>query len=436
MTTRKWTLTALSALVLTACGGGGDDSSGSTGNGGSSGGNVPQITLNTVVDNQCGIEQPKSGVKVFVHNNTGDIIAEYVTDADGALTADWPSNAKHITLTADNQYYYKDLPTLKVISNVNVEAGDLGITYFRDDNNDEGCNCKQVEFPVQSLIEDAPDSLLYLGGSSYELTPFTRSPLIEWCDGVGPIDVQLIAADGQSSLGGSIDLTDKTQYTLNMSDFTQQGVVVDYVNPYDARILYARSFEGWTNYSQNDPVFVYPTLTNSSYVWPARMGQEYIGNVTANSYSSARHLVTSEGKTSPIMLWDPANGFSDAVYSLFSEISTGQAPYQYDFSNVSTDIALTHMSLSGDIDNGDAEWIIWGGVSGSMPDIKLPADLDAKFDSLNYPRLQIGVRGYGSEKPLSEWRKLLAERSRMADGQLSVLDYETNYMRLSFDLNQ
>lgn len=232
-----------------------------------------------------------------------------------------------------------------------------------------------------SLIADAPDSLLYLGGRSYELTPFTSSPSIEWCDGTGPIDVQLIAADGQSSLAGSIDLTDKIQYTLGLSDFTHQGVAVDYVNPYDARILYARSFQGGTNYSQDDLVFVYPTLTDSSYVWPARMSQEYIGNVSADSYSSARHRVTSEGQTSPIMLWDTANGFSDAVYLLFNEIATGQAPYQYDFSGVGN-VALTHMSLSGDIDSGDADWTVWGGASGSMPDLKLPANLDAKFDSL------------------------------------------------------
>ncbi|ABV88708.1 hypothetical protein [Shewanella pealeana] len=434
MTVKKWTLTAISALAITACGGGGDDS-GSSDNGGSSSGNVPKITLNTVVSNWCGIEKPKSGVDVFVHNNAGDIIAEYVTDGDGALTADWPSNAKHLTLTANNQSYYKDLPTLTVISNVAVEAGDQGITHFWDDNDQAGCDCKYVEFPVQSLITDAPDSMLYLGGTSHELTPFTSSLSVEWCDGAGPIDVQLVAADGQSSLAGSIDLADKTEYTLSMSDFTHEGVAVDYVNPYDARILYARSFEGWTNFSQDDLVFVYPTLTDSSYVWPARMGQEYVGNVAADSYSSARHRVNSEGKTSPIMLWDPANGYSDAVYALFSEISTGKAPYDYDFRGVSN-VALTHMTLSGDLDNGDAEWTIWGGASGSMPDLKLPAALDARFDSLYYARLQIGVRGYGSEKPLSEWRKLLVERNRMDERGTSALDYETNYMRLSFDLEQ
>ncbi|MCL1137697.1 hypothetical protein [Shewanella pneumatophori] len=438
MTAKKWTLTALSALVLTACGGG-DSSSDSGGNNGSSGGSsdgsAPQITLNTVTSNWCGIEKPKAGVDVFVHNSTGDIIAEYVTDSSGGLTADWPSNAKHLTLTANNQSYYNDLPTLTVISHVDVEAGDQGITYFWDDNDQAGCDCKYVDFPVQSLIADAPDSRLYLGGSSYELTAFSSSPTVEWCDGAGTMDVQLIAADGQSSLGGSIDLTNKTEYPLSLNDFTHEGVAVDYVNPYDARILYALSFDGWRNYSQDDLVFVYPTLTNKSYVWPARYGQEYIGNATADSYSSARHLVTAEGETSPIMLWDPANGYSDAVYALFNEISTGKAPYQYDFTGISN-VAMTHMTLSGDIDNGDAEWTIWGGASGSMPDLKLPTALDAKFDSLYSARLQIGVRGYGSEKPLSEWRKLLVERSAMAGNEISVLDYETNYMRLSFDLEQ
>ena len=434
MTTTKWTLTVLSALVLTACGGG-DDSSGSAGNGGSAGGNIPQITLNTVTSNWCGIETPKAGVDVFVHNNAGDLIAEYITDSNGALTADWPSNAKHLTLTANNQSYYKDQPTLTVISHVDVEAGDQGVKHFWDDNDRTGCDCNNVEFPVQSLVADAPDSKLYLGGSSYELTPFSSSPTVEWCDGAGPIDVQLVAADGQSSLGGSIDLTNKTEYALSLTDFTHEGVAVDYVNPYDARILYARSFEGWTNYSQDDLVFVYPTLTNSSYVWPARMGQEHVGNVTADSYSSARHRVASDGTTSPIMMWDPANGYSDAVYALFNEIATGKAPYQYDFTGVSN-VALTHMSLFGDLDNGDAEWVIWGGASGSMPDLKLPTALDAKFDSLYSARLQIGVRGYGSEKPLSEWRKLLVERSRLGERGTSALDSETNYMRLSLDFQR
>lgn len=430
--TTKWTLTALSTLILTACGGG-DDSSDSADNGGSSGGNVPQITLNTVSTNWCGIEKPKAGVDVFVHNNAGDIIAQYVTDSNGALTADWPGNARHLTLTANNQSYYKEQPTLTVISNVDVEAGDQGITHFWDDNDQVSCDCKQVEFSVQSLIADAPDSQLYLGSQRYELTPFSTSPKVEWCDGAGPIDVQLVAADGQSSLAGSIDLADKTEYTLSLDDFIHQGVAVDYVNPYDARVLYARSFEGWSNYSQDDLVFVYPTLTNSSYVWPVRIGQEYVGNLTADSYSSARHRVNSEGKTSAIMLWDPADGFSDAVYALFNEISTGKAPYQYDF-NSTSNVAMAHMTLSGELDNGDAEWTIWGGASGSMPDLKLPTALDTKFDSLYSVRLQIGIRGYGFEQPLSTWRMLLAERSRMDEKGTSALDYETNYMQLSFDL--
>ncbi len=438
MTVKTWTITAISALVLTACGGGDSanvDGGGSSG--GSSGGNVPQITLNTIVGNKCGIEQPKSGVKVFVHNNAGDVINEYQTDSEGALTADWPNNAKHLTLAANNYYYsYNDMPTLRVFSNVDVESGDQGIIYFTDNRDQDDCNCKQVEFPIQSLIASAPDSILYLSGKSYELTPFTSSPSIEWCDGAGPIDIQLISADGQSSLGGSIDLSSKSEYVLNVTDFPHEGVAVDYVNPYSARPLYALSFEGWRNHSQDSLVFIYPSLSNQSYVWPAQMGQEYIGNTTADSYSSALHQVTAEGKTSSIELWDPANGFADSVYSLFNEISTGQAPYQYDFSNVSTDIGLTHMTLSGDTGDGSAEWIIWGGVSGSMPDLKLPTDLNAKFDSLYSPRLQIGVRGYGSEKPLSEWRKLLAERSRMGEGEVSILNYETNYMRLTFDLNQ
>lgn len=38
------------------------------------------------MSNKCGIEKPKSGVNVFVRNNAGDIISEYVTDSDGALT--------------------------------------------------------------------------------------------------------------------------------------------------------------------------------------------------------------------------------------------------------------------------------------------------------------------------------------------------------------
>ncbi|GIU18976.1 hypothetical protein TUM4261_40430 [Shewanella sp. c952] len=426
MTTKKWTLTAVSALILTACGGGSD----SSGNGEASGENVPQVTLNTVLSNKCGIEIPKSGVDVFVHNNAGDIIAEYVTNSAGALTVDWPSNARHITLTAENNIYYKDQPERIVHSTVDVEAGDLGVTYFRDDSNEEGCNCKQVEFPVQSLIADAPDSILYLGGNSYELMPLTSIPAIEWCDGAGPIDVQLVAADGQSSLAGSIDLSNQTQYTLGLSDFNHEGVAVDYVNPDNARYLYALSFEGWRNYSQNDLVFVYPTLTNKSYVWPAIYGQEYVGNKLAKTYNSARHLVTSEGTTSPILLWDPTNGFVDSVNALLAEISTGQAPYQYDFTSVG-DVAMTHLTLSGDTDDGHAEWAIWGGASGSMPDLKLPSALDAKFDSLNLPNLRIGVRGYDSVKTLSEWRKLIAERNRMTEYQISVLDYQTNYMELT-----
>lgn len=433
MTVKKWTLTALSTLVLTACGGGGDDSSDPAGNGGSSGGNLSQITLNTVSTNWCGIEKPKAGVDVFVHNNAGDIIAQYVTDSNGALTADWPGNARHLTISGESRYSFKEQTTLIVNSEVEVEAGELGAFYFRDDNDLVGCNCKQVEFPVQALIADAPDSQLYLGSYRYDLTPFASSPSREWCEGAGPMDVQLIAADGQSSLAGSIDLADKTEYTLSLDDFTHQGVAVDYVNPYDARILYALSFDGWRNYSQDDLVFVYPTLTNKSYVWPARYGQEYIGNVIADSYSSARHLVTAEGTTSPIMLWQPANEFSDAVYRLFNEISTGKGPYQYDFSGVG-EVALTHMTLLGETDSGDADWTIWGGAAGSMPDLKLPADLDAKFDSLYSARLQIGIRGYGAEKSLAQWRKLLLERRAMADNEISVLDYETNYMSLEFEL--
>lgn len=434
MNLNKWTLTITIAMFLTACGGGDNsDDSSNTGNSSSNDG-ISQLKLNTVVANRCGIESPKSGVQVLFHDAVGNVIEEHKTDLQGELEVDWPSNAMHFSTVAENyttaSFSFK---TLSVDTIMDFEGGDFGVINFTDRRDTVGCNCKKVSFPFQTLAEDAPDTWLYLGDAKFNLNPYSYNPPVEWCDGKGAMDIQLISADGQTSLAGSVDLSGIDEYILSLDDFTQVGVMVDTAAISSAHDIFGYSTDGWSNNTfATEPVFVYPTMSEYNYVSSFIGEQIQIGKATAFSKVTSKYKVDSQGKTSQVMLWDVHSGFKSAAYSFVKEFATEKAPYQYDFSNISNEIALTHFILNARYGGGIAEWSLWGGVSGIMPDISLPSELEAIFGSLEEPNLWVGVRSYGDEKSLAEWRMLLAERSRMKDPELSPLNKETNYMSVDF----
>ncbi|MCL1049643.1 hypothetical protein L2755_08430 [Shewanella abyssi] len=431
----KGTLSLAIAGLLTACGGGSDNSTNSTNNT-----QAPerQLSLNTIKRDGCGQKSPIANIKVLIHNQSGDVIKEYATDTQGQLQVDWPADAKHVTV-AGNDYDYQGNRTLYINTELDVEPGDLGATLFFAYTDETNCNCKQVDFSLQTLIEDAPDSTLYLENNNFQLAPDLSSPQLEWCESYGDMSIQLIAADGATSMAGAFDLTEVSNIEPTLDDFTATGVEVnvDFSN-HSAR-AYSRT--GWSNYNDNlgvnQPIFIYPALTSDNYARYHDYSTAQVGNIEAYTYATATVKVNSEGDTiRHLQLREVTTDLTDAIYSLFASISDNQPPYQYDFSNADSNIAFTQISVTGQTDTGRSYWVIKGGVSGEMPDFRLSTDLEAELASLQAEKVHIDVQSYGSKKSLSEWRKLTAARGEMENSYLSPLSDESHFMQFSFYLDR
>jgi hypothetical protein len=437
MTTTKWMLTSsFTTILLLGCGGGdsGDDT-GTANSGGSSNNPInTQLTLNTVVTNKCNVQSPKPGVEVLFHNAQGDVIAEHVTDSNGLLTTEWPSDAKHVTTVALN-YFTRNygFRTLSIDTIMDTKGGDLGVIHFTDNRYTLDCDCKDVTFFVQNLIESSPESKLNIGGGQEYLTPYTQDFSLEWCDAKGPIDIQLVAADHQSSQAGQIDLTNLDEYTLSLDDFNHVGVMVnDPVNSRDDDI-HAYSSGGWDSYNYaNEPIFIYPTIAEHHYVSSSITKQIKVYDTVGYSANSAIRKLDKQGNVSSEIVLDVNNAFSKEAYSLYETIRSQQAPYQYDFSNTSDDIAFTEIALGGRNGDGNVSWRLHGGIRGTIPNFSFTPSLDATIHMISSQSIRVVVKRYGDKKTLDEWRTLFVEQSRMADPELSPLTTESNLMGLGF----
>ncbi|MEZ9819590.1 hypothetical protein AB4238_03035 [Shewanella sp. 10N.286.45.A1] len=417
--------------LLAACGGGSD--------GGSSALlQEQQLSLQTVKHNYCGVESPIANIKVLFHNQSGDVINEYATDQQGQLQVDWPSNAKHVTVAGDD-YYTDGSKNLYLITELDVEAGDLGEIPFLAFNDQAGCNCHKVDIDLQQLINEAPDSSLYIGSSYLQLTSGTTSMSKTWCDNYDGISIQLIAADNSSSMAGDINLSNVNNLSLTLEDFTSPGVEVNV--DWGNHITRAYAKEGWSNtnllHGGYVPVFIYPGLTSNNYVRYHELDEAHVGNATAEFYTYSYTKVDSEGEiTNDLQPWELSNNFTDALYKVLTSFASNQLPYQYDFSNADNNIAFTRIALLGAIDTGSAEWIFSGGVSGEIPDFDLTEALEAELASLHSAALRVSLRGYSGYKPLNEWRKLRAAMNEMDNSYLSPLNDESRFMEFTFELDR
>jgi hypothetical protein len=436
MRTTKWMLTSsFTSILLLGCGGGSGDDAGTANSGDPSNNPInTQLTLNTVVTNKCNVQSPKAGVEVLFHNAQGDVIAEHVTDSNGLLTTEWPSDAKHITTVALN-YFTRNygFRTLSIDTIMDTKGGDLGVIHFTNLSYAPDCDCKDVTFFVQNLIESSPDSKLNIGGGQGYLTPYTADYSLEWCDVQGPIDIQLTAADNQSSQAGQIDLTNLDEYTLNLDDFNHVGVMVnDPVNSSDDNI-HAYSSGSWDSYNYaNEPIFIYPTIAEHYYVSSNITKQIKVYDTVGYSANSAIRKLDQQGNASSEIVLDVNNAFSKEAYSLYETIRSQQAPYQYDFSNASDDIAFSEILLGGRNGDGGVVWRLHGGIRGTIPNFSFTPSLEASINVLGDRYIRFLATSYGDKKTLDEWRRLEVEQSRMADPDLSPLSKGSDVMNLGF----
>ncbi|MDB2387174.1 hypothetical protein N9W21_07510 [Shewanella sp.] len=264
-----------------------------------------------------------------------------------------------------------------------------------------------------------------------------------WCDNYDDKSIQLIAADHSSSMAGDINLSNVSNLSLTLENFTSPGVEVNV--DWDNHITSAYAKEGWSNtntntnvlHGGNAPVFIYPGLTNNNYVRYIERDEVYVGNATAEFYTHSYTKVDSEGETTnDLQLWELSNNFTDALYKVLTSFASNQLPYQYDFSNADNNIAFSRITLFGAIDTGSAEWVFSGGVSGEIPDFDLTQALEAELASLHSAELRVSLQGFSGYKPLNEWRKLATAINEMDNNYLSPLNDEGRFMHFTFELDR
>jgi len=86
----------------------------------------------------------------------------------------------------------------------------------------------------------------------------------------------------------------------------------------------------------------------------------------------------------------------------------GNSAINYDFSHIGKDRAVMMISVWGN----DIYWNVLGPLTGTLPDLQMPADIEAILDSKEVIYLDIGSYGYMMPGGFAAWSKAIAEDSR------------------------
>ena len=197
--------------------------------------------------------------------------------------------------------------------------------------------------------------------------------------------------------------------------------------------IHAYSSGSWDSYNYaNEPIFIYPTIGEHYYVSSNITKQIKVYDTVGYSANSAIRKLDQQGNASSEIVLNVNNAFSKEAYSLYETIRSQQAPYQYDFSNASDEIAFSEIVLGGRNGDGSVVWRLHGGIRGTIPNFSFPTSLEARINILVDPYILFLAKSYGDKKTLDEWRRLAVEQSRMADSDLSPLSKESDVMNLGF----
>ncbi|WP_115717341.1 hypothetical protein [Gallaecimonas mangrovi] len=416
-------------LFLSACGGGGDsatsgsadtgasgDSSSDTGDSGDTTTTGKPLILDTLIQGACYNRTAFSGATVVAQDSTGAVIEQYQTDSDGHLDVTVPDETSSVSVVMSTES--DGNTSLNIKTYLDFPGGDLGNFIVSEYDPGADCGCSSYGFDIQSLLTNDAGATLKLGATAIALVSGQSSTVtVEHCADEGDdFDMQLIAADGTSAKAAVIDISKVNSVTtLTDSSFDATGLAVDIDNS-DENVTYeAKAWlsDGWQlrNSGANTPLFIYPDAADNSavlayYDWNGSLNNyQYQGEVgyKDNVENDDPTVSSTLPGTDNQALLDTASAFIDALDN--GRINNSS----YDLSDV--DMRMNNMSIFmvGMATNVSVSWDIEGPVSGTIPTLQFPDDIESQLSTVNYKGYEFELTLFGFDESLS-WADYLSER--------------------------
>lgn len=403
-------------LLLGGCGGSDEASSGDSGAGSTAARLVMDVQS---VAYMCDVTEAKAGADILVHRQDGSILSAYKSDAKGHVDVPWPSEAAHLTVAV--QEFYNDQSTWSIRTDLVAKAGDYGVYRFTDANLNSRCDCNEVNFDVSEIEAVYGDYQLYVDSVTLG-TQFGRTSLRMCKQGnkFAPVNMVLVPKQtGVAAYTGSIDLNgfDVSQVVpLSSNAFEGANRVGTLLNVDVNTNDYSLGSYSETEYGlQNligwpmNAVQLFPALFDRNLVLATR-GVELAGNELGSTYYRAltRRAVTDTSKNLSLNLPLNENQMLEETTRLLAAMNTAGS-VSYDFSFSAAHMQVASISI-GDFDH--VKWMISGPLQGTIPDLDLPAHLQAAFDGITAPGISLQVWGYEGMADLYDWRAEFSKASR------------------------
>lgn len=419
----------LTGLVAGCGGGSGDNSSGG------SGATAQKLMLESRLrDSNCSyVTRPNSQTRVIVHKTDGSIAATFQTDAQGLLSTDWPRDGKHVTIInkeANGAY--------QLVTTLNVTSPDLGV-FTNTDSAASSCSCTQLAIDWSSIHAAMPEYDLFIAGEQQAKSRFVSSPSIyrvcpDNSQRFGQLQLMLVPDNQGPSYLAELDATtlvNQATVSLSMGQFSQAG----------------------------HPLTISSNVSSGSYT-----------SFTPSSVGRAREMRVSMTEATPLRVFDRA-GVKSAVMASSSKTEDGLWYYSaqriavgasdsnlqidvpqirdemlmklqavlinagdanklsYDFASLGN---YTTMNLQ--LSNSASDWLIEGPSKGTIPDLRMPADVQAVLDGNDDEyEITFGLYRYDPSWDYATFQKKLAQRSRNLGVEASgeFIPYTTSLLTIN-----
>ncbi|WP_299494151.1 hypothetical protein [uncultured Shewanella sp.] len=454
MHTFKLTACGLLTVLLTACGGSDSNNNNQTENAADNKGNTPSpvyLTLDAMRSNQCGMLSPDLDARFLVHDSDGNILSEHKTDSNGHLNIEWSEANQHITQLTYTEPNDQSAG-VKVDTYLNVTAGDLGKKVYYIDN-DIGCECNEVQIDLSELHNSGDFRFVDFAANSNIMSVFL-SPAsqhseskVNWCADV-KTDLILIDNNGFSTHVAQVLFSPVDNQTLTLSDFSE-GIEVNITPPTDSSFMvaytgfYQFGNDSWNtspNSSNHDkPIYIYPELNLTSILYTHNYSSSSILDSHANINISSRQPIDDEGYTQPIELLTADESLLPEVEHIATQMQLASDTVDFDFSAYDSNISATTLRLYDDSQfyfDSDSTWSIFAGRAGTIPALKLPQDIQAKFDAIEHKKMNVSLQKIDRYLSLQEWRAQVATESRSADRANELIYQQGQSIRIDFALTQ
>lgn len=380
---------------------------------------VQTLTLKTETENQCVEATPYADATLVFHNENGDVIEQIPGKSDGLFSVSIPAAAKHVSILGKTKYIWdRVIEGDEITTFLDVQSGDLGIVRFVDYSVKNNCGCRDVELDAEALLVNYSGHLI--GKSGLSKLDINRTQVsTEICSSDNNIlGIQLVSADYKTSSVALIDMTGKSEYQLEEADFSHQGI----------RIIAAPNMETLSSLFTAYKLKTNPSLAKESieklhspFIYPSIDGYaEFLatGNLD-NARFTVKTRVTDNADISTLL---PLN-FNESNKHLKTEISQAVLgntyPISYDFSSLDDKVSQFRFALDYyNESNSSVYWKIYGGASGSLPDLQFPTT-SKRLSQINIVAPSVGITAYQQAYDLQALRAAIAKRQHSSNWQAS-----------------